>query len=115
MKSIDERDIPAVVKQLVQEDLLSHDEYQKILEVDKMALPIIADIIKESKRGQGIKFLPRTIIALTAKLPILMKELKETGLQRVRNELTAVLEELKRQQGIPDALYRHVKKDYGLM
>ena len=116
LKEVEEdRDIKHVLQQLAKEELLSEEEFQKIVELEEVALPIVADIIKESKTGQGIKFLPRTVVGLTAKLPLLEKELKETGLTSVRDELSAVLEELYRQEGIPYQHYFTLKKDNNIL
>ena len=117
LKEVEEedRDTQHVLQQLAKEELLSEREFKRIAELEEVALPIVADIIKESKSGQGVKFLPRTVVELIAKLPLLLKELKETGLTRVRDELSAVLEELYRQEGIPFQRYSSIKKEYGIL
>ena len=63
----------------------------------ELDLPTV-EVIKETRKGQGWKFLPRTI-GLLKKMPqSLLGELAETG--KMRNELTAVLKRPRRQKGI---------------
>ncbi len=116
IKDADDADnILLALQQLAREELLSEEQYQKIAGLEEITLPIVADIIKESKVGQGLKCLPRTVVGLSAKIPLLVKELKETGHACVRNELAGVLEELYRQEGIPFKQYFRLKKDNNIL
>ena len=111
IKDADVGQIEHILQQLAREELLSKEQFGKIMELEEITLPVVADIIKETKIGQGLKCLPRTVVALSAKLPLLIKELQETGQARVRNELAGILEELYRQEGIPYERYNKLKKD----
>ena len=57
--------------QLAREEPLSPNQYKKLSELEEITLPAIANIIKETKFGYGIEFLPRTIGNLSKKLPLL--------------------------------------------
>ena len=71
------------------------------LEKDLLDLPTIVKVIKETKVGQGINFLPRTIKDLRANLPHLISDLiGAAGLSSVRNELAANLKQLLHRKGI---------------
>ena len=45
--------------------MLSHEQYQKLVELKELALPTVVMAIKETKIGQGLKFLPRRCIVST--------------------------------------------------
>ena len=49
------------MKQLVREQLLSPEQYEKINAAAALDLTAIANIIKDTKVGRGLKFLPRTV------------------------------------------------------
>ena len=61
------------LKQLVREQLLSPEQYEKIKKNAALDLAAIADIIKDTKVGRGLKFLPRTIADLKTKVQVLLK------------------------------------------
>ena len=63
------------MQQLVREDLLSEDHILQFRELEKAVLDlrIIVEVIKETKIGQEIDFLPGTIEDLKAKLPHLWR------------------------------------------
>ena len=74
----------------MREDLLSKDRVLRLrdLEKDLFDLPTIVEVIKEKKIGQEIKFLPRRIENLKAKLARLISNLMETtDLSCVRKRL----------------------------
>ena len=70
--------------------------------------------MKETKIGQGLKFLPREMDTLKAKLPLLIEEMVKTGQTRVKTELTGILEELLRRGGIPLHRYEALKKEHSI-
>ena len=78
-------------------------------------MPAVVDIIKETKTGQGLKFLPRSIVGLSKKLPVLIEELVKTGLSRVKREVSGVIEELLRQGGITLKQYLQIKEDNNIL
>ena len=96
----DEGDVANIAKQLVQEELLSLEQYKRLVEEEDIELPTIVSIIKETKVGQGIKFLPRKMKDLKRKLELILAEVTSTGIDAMKKELVAILDELLRQNGI---------------
>ena len=62
----------------------THREVDKtsdhLSEPEEIILPATANIIKETKIGYGIEFLPSTTANLSKKSPLLITELTESGL-----------------------------------
>ena len=85
-----------ILKQLAREELLSDEQYLKLaqIDIDELNSSRLADIIKKTKIGQGINFLPRKLVDLTKQLQIWLEELAKTKTSAVRNKVRAVLEEL---------------------
>ena len=54
-------------------------------------LHVIAVVIKDTKFGQGLKLLPRNLIDLKKKIPMLIKEFTFSGKAVVQNEISAAL------------------------
>ena len=48
-----------------------------------------SEVIKNTKVGQGLKFLPRKLTDLVKSLQVLLEELAETGKTDVRNKVAA--------------------------
>ena len=67
-------------------------------------LPAVALVIKETKVGQGVKFLPNT-----------MKSLRESLGAVIKTQLIPVLEELHRRKRITDKQYATVKRELGIL
>ena len=112
----DDKDrIKDALQQLAREDLLSDEQFEQLMELEDLSLPAVADIIKETKVGQGLKFLPQTLSALTKKLLPLLEELVKTGHSRVRNEVSGVLEELLRRGGISLYRYQALKEEHNIL
>ena len=86
----DKDDALSILKQLIREELLSAEQYEKLAELEDLDLPTVAMVIMDSKNGQGLKFLPRTIGDLSKSLHSFLTELPETGNSVIRNKLTAV-------------------------
>ena len=67
----DEDTITNTLPKLAREELLPPDQYITLSQLEEITLPAIANIIKETKIGNGVEFLPRTIGHLFKKLPLL--------------------------------------------
>ena len=93
----DARNISNNLEPLVREEVLSHGQYQKLVELEELDLPTVLEIIKETKIGEGLQFLPKTIGPLKKMLQSLLEELTEKENLIVRSGLSAVLEELHQQ------------------
>ena len=67
--------------QLIREQLLSPEQYEKLKEEGEaeLDLNVIADVIKNTKVGRGLKFLPTTINDLKTKLQCLIKDTTTKG------------------------------------
>ena len=71
----DEKDISNTLEQLLRQELISPEEYKKLTENDAAyELPTVVTIIKDTKVGQGLNFLPRELSDLTSKLESLIAE-----------------------------------------
>ena len=90
------------LKQLAREELLSEEQHLELAEAqqnDNLYSSWVG-VIKNTKVGQGLKFLPRKLNDLVKSLKVLVEELDETGQSEARNKVAAVLEELLRRNGI---------------
>ena len=58
----DARDISNILEQLVREEMISHEKYQNLINLEELDLPSI--VIKETKIWQDLKFLPGTIFPI---------------------------------------------------
>ena len=62
---------------------MSEEQFKKLFTLEDLAdLEAVADILKETKVGQGFKFLPRTLDGLHESWQLLQKELDETGIDK---------------------------------
>ena len=72
----DKEDLSFILIQLDAEEFLSPEQFQQLSELEQMDLPTIAlVIIKDTKVGQGLKFLPRKLTDLKQQLQIWLKRL----------------------------------------
>ena len=75
----DKEGMLVILKQLAAEELPSPEQFEQLFELEQMDLPTIALVIKDTKVGQGLKFLPRKLTDLMQQLQIWLKDLVETG------------------------------------
>ena len=95
---------------------MSEEQFKKLSAPEDFTdLEEVADIVKDTKVGQGLKFLPRTLDALHKSCQLLQKEFGETGSAMIRNRLAAVLQELNRRKIISDKLYVKLKDDNNIL
>ena len=100
------------LKQLVREQLLSPEQYEKLnAAAAAIDLTAIADIIKDTKVGRGLKFLPRTVDDLKKKVQVLLKEIATKGIDATKKELIAILDELLHKDGITKNEYTSINND----
>ena len=64
----DKNEILFIVNQLVKEELQQLEQSEHLSELEQMDLPTIARVIKNTKVGKGIKFLPRKLSDLKQQL-----------------------------------------------
>jgi len=107
-----ERERMAILEQLTREGLLSNDQFEKLDALKEVDLPRVVDIIKETKIGHGIKFLPSTVPDLKERLHhLLTDDSIDTELSYIKREIHALLEELLRRKAISDEQYSAIKED----
>ena len=114
---VDGDDIEEVLKRLAQEGLVSEDQFlqlKNLIEKD-FNLRAVADIIKGTKVGHGVRFLPRTIKGLMTRLSELVVEMAKTGLLGVKKELSGVLNELFIRGGISYERYSKIKEENNII
>ena len=101
------------LNQLVREQLLSPEQYEKLKEEGEaeLDLNVIADVIKNTKVGRGLKFLPTTINDLKTKLQSLIKDTATKGIDAIKSELLAILDELLHKKGITKDEYTSINED----
>ena len=110
-----ERVKESTLKLLTREGLLSQEQFLQLNQLKDLDLPQVADIIKGTKIGQGIRFLPTTLSELKKKLGDSLEELVRTGLTNVKKDVHAVLDELLRRNDIPIEQYIALKEDNNLL
>ena len=71
--------------------------------------------MKDTKIGQGLKFLPRRLADQTKHLLIWLEELVDTGKSDVRKKVAGLLEELLRRKGISHERYITIKEDNNIL
>ena len=69
----DREDMLFILKQLAAEELLSPEQFEQLTVLEQMDLPTIALVIKDTKVGQGLKFLLRKLTDLKQQLQIWLK------------------------------------------
>ena len=99
-----------VLKMLVREEHLSDDQFEQLAELEDPDLDTIKQVITETKVGEGLKFLPRTIGNLRHTLQSLLTELKASGSTFLKSNITAIMEELLRRNAIRIGEYENLKK-----
>ena len=110
-----EKEISSTLKRLAREEFLSEEKYQKLAELEDFDSSKLIDVIKETKIGQGLKFLPRKLTDLSKNLQLWLEELVETGSSVVKKKVAAVLEELLRRKAISHERYTSIKEDNVIM
>ena len=109
----DSRDISETLKRLLQEEFLSLEQYDKLKDLGKFDdLQVVADTIKDTKNGQGLKFLPRKVTDLKTNLQELLTKAAVKGINIIQKELVlAYLDELSRQKVITEQECDSIKKE----
>ena len=76
---------------------------------------MIAVVIKETKVGRGLKFLPTAIGDLRKNLKMWLEELAETGKSTIRRNVGSVLDELLQRKGITQDRYNTIKVENDIL
>ena len=103
-----------ILKRLTQEELLSEEQFKRLSALENLTdLEAVAGIAKDTKVGQDLKILPRTLDGLHKSWQLLQEERDETG--SAIYHLAAVLQELNRRKIISDKLYVKLKDDNNIL
>ena len=102
---------------LQREELLNEEQANKINEIlqEGKDLEKIANVIKSSKIGNGLKFLPSKNKDLTDNLQMWLAELVETVNNDLKQKIGAVLDELLRRHVITEERYNTIKEENDIM
>ena len=82
MDSEDKDGMLTLLKTLLREGHLSDEQFERLAEMEDPDLHTIKEVITDTKVGEGLKFLPRTMSNLLHTLRSLLAELKEGGSPR---------------------------------
>ena len=92
-----------IIEQLAKEELLSEQQYFKLVEIiEEIDIKQLTDVIRETKIGQGMNFLPRKSGDLINSLQEWMQEFVEKGGTVLQNKISSVLNEILRRKTISD-------------
>ena len=94
MDEEDKGQMSTILQMLVREGRLSDEQFKELVELEDPDLEKITQIIKDTKIGQGLNFLPWTISNLRHTLHSLLSELEENGSELIKSKLASILEEL---------------------
>ena len=94
---------------LVREGLLSDEQFKKLGELEDPDLEKIAEVIADTKIGQGLNFPPRTISKLRHTLHPLLTELDENGSKFIKSKVASFLEEMFNRNAIRRGEYVNLK------
>ena len=75
----------------------------------------MTDVIKETKIGEGIDFLPRKTEHLIDTLREWMQEFTEKGGMALQNRISSVLNELLRRKTISEERYNELKEEHNIL
>ena len=105
-----------IIEQLAKEELLSEQQYFKLVEIiDEIDIKQLTDVIRETKIGQGMNFLPRKTGDLIDTLREWMQELVENGGTVLQNKISSVLNELLQRKTISDERYNELKEEINIL
>ena len=105
-----------IIEQLAKEKLLSEQQYFKLAEViDEIDIEQLTDVIRESKIGQGMDFLPRKTGELFDTLREWIQEFVENGGTTLQNKISSLLNELFQRKKISEERYNELKEEHNIM
>ena len=105
-----------ILKQLVKEKHLSDDQYLRLFEMgDEINLKELTDVVKQTKIGQGLSFLPRKTTALLDNLREWLLEFTEKGGQALQSKVLSLLNELLQRRVISQERYNEIKEENDLL
>ena len=106
-----EADVLLLLKQLTSEGHLSLDQNFKIIEMKDLTMNKLITVIKETKIGRGLDFMPRKTSELLNQLKLWVSEFAEKGTSILRAQILAALDELLQRKAISKTEYNSMKND----
>ena len=88
------KDVSDTLKRLRKEKLISEEQYDVLSEDDNLNLDKVISVIKTTKIGRGINFLPRETPDLLTKLKEWVMDFAKNCTAALRQKILAVLDEL---------------------
>ena len=109
MDAEDKEEMSTILQMLVREGLLSDEQFKQLGELEDPDLNKITEVIMDTKIGQGLNFLPRTISKLRHTLHSLLTELEENGSEFIKSKVASILEVLLNRIAIRRGEYVNLK------
>ena len=109
MDAEDKEEMSTILQMLVREGLLSDEQFKQLGELEDPGLEKITEVTMDTKIGQGLNFLPRTISKLRHTLHSLLAELEENGSEFIKSKVASILEELFNRNAIRHGEYVNLK------
>ena len=102
--------ILTTLKQLLAEELLTLEQYESLVGLLAFDLDKVVTVIKTTKIGRGLNFLPRMTQDLLDKLKLWGSEFAVEGTTLLQKKIAAVLDELMSRKVISKKEYKDVKE-----
>ena len=109
--NVSAKDISDTLQRLEKERFISKEQYDALTEDDNLNLDKVISVIKTTKIGRGINFLPRETSDLLAKLKEWAMDFAENGAAALRQKIMAALDELRFRKVIAKEKYNDILKD----
>ena len=104
-----------VIENLAKEELISEQQHLKLVEeIDAMDIKKLTDIIKETKIGQGLEFLPRKTGVLIDTFQQMLQELVNHGGAALKENILSFLNELVHRKKISVKRYDELKEQHDI-
>ena len=98
------------LKQLLAGELLTLEQYESLVGLLAFDLDKVVTVIKTTKIGRGLDFLPRMTQDLLDKLKLWTSEFAVEGTTLLQKKIAAVLDELSARKAITKKVYKDVKE-----
>ena len=109
--NVSTKDVSDALKRLLKERLISQEQYDALSEDDNLNLDKVISVIKTTKIGRGINFLPRKTEDLQKKLCDWVISYTDKNQPGLKNKIIAVLDELRFRKVITKEKYNDILKD----
>ena len=95
LKDGKEKELMRMLMRLAREELLSQDQFMKLVVMKKdLDFEKLISVIKETKIGRGLDFMPRKTIDLWNQLKVLLSEFGKEQTAYVKSKVLALMDEL---------------------